>query len=167
MKFYGSVQNVRSPIGTFYLTFLGCFDCLRRIFHLGSSLTFMTLNNELNLNSDICFTILGEPKGVVYIINYCGFKVKYLEYNQASIFDTVLCKFVPGKCLTFFNTLYHIHNHDSNHNSQISLFHIVTLQYMLKPIISVVKVFSLEAVQFGWLKIKGIYAPLLLLSLSG
>ena len=57
----------------------------------------MTLNNELNLNSDICFTILGEPKGVVYIINYCGFKVKYLEYNHASIFHTVLCIL----CLTF------------------------------------------------------------------
>jgi len=51
----------------------------------------MTLNNELNLNSDICFTILGEPKGVVYIINYYGFKVKYFEYNHASIFNTVLC----------------------------------------------------------------------------
>ena len=60
------------------------------MFHLGSSLTFMTLNNELNLNSDVCFTILGEPKGVVNIINYCGFKVKYFEYNLAIIKDTVL-----------------------------------------------------------------------------
>ena len=50
----------------------------------------MTLNNELNLNSDVCFTILGEPKGVVNIINYCGFKVKYFEYNLAIIKDTVL-----------------------------------------------------------------------------
>ena len=60
------------------------------MFHLGSSLTFMTLNNELNLNSDVCFTILGEPKGVVNIIYYCGFKVKYFEYNLAIIKDTVL-----------------------------------------------------------------------------
>ena len=60
------------------------------MFHLGSSLTFMALNNELNLNSDICFTISGEPKGVVNIINYCGFKVKYFEYNLAIIKYTVL-----------------------------------------------------------------------------
>ena len=78
----------------------------------------MTLNNELNLNSDICFTILGEPKGVVYIINYCGFNVKYLEYNHASIFNTVLCIL----CLTFWNTLHHIYNPNSSHNSQISNF---------------------------------------------
>ena len=63
------------------------------MFYLGSSLIFMTLNNKLNLNSDICFTIrivLGEPKGVVNIINYCGFKVKYFEYNLAIIKDTAL-----------------------------------------------------------------------------